>query len=247
MMADPRALVLAARRRGWEPVELRAGVADMAPLLLGYAPFALVIGAAIADSSAPAAGWMGIWLILGGSAHLATVRSIDSAPALVAIATGLLIHARLIVYSASLAERWRRQPGWFKLVAAPFVIDPTWAAAEARADRPSTPEEERSYYLGASVFLTAGWATLITVGMFVGARLGSQLGLGVTIPLCLVTMVAPRLLDRESAPTVLVAALVAVVGRGWIPGSAMVVAIVLGCTAGMAGASRRTSSTGGTS
>lgn len=234
MIGHPEMLEAPARPARWVGDELRAGAVATAPLLLGYAPFALVIGAAIAESSAPAAGWAGIWLILGGSAHLATVRAIDTAPALVAVATGLLIHVRLVVYSASLAERWRRQPRWFKALAAPFVIDPTWAAAEARADRPATAEEERSYFAGAVLLLVTSWATLITLGMLVGTQIGDRFGLGVTIPLCLVALVGPRLLERDSVRTVVVAGAVAVLGRSWVPGSAMVVAIALGCLAGMA-------------
>ena len=51
--------------------DARAGVVAMVPFVLGYAPFALVIGAAVAKSGDPLAGWSGSWLIYGGSAHLA--------------------------------------------------------------------------------------------------------------------------------------------------------------------------------
>ena len=73
-------------------------------------PFALVIGSAAADHGTPLAGWAGSWLIFGGSAHLAAIRTLDDAGAVAAILTGLLINARLLVYSASLARRWAGQP-----------------------------------------------------------------------------------------------------------------------------------------
>ncbi|MFM2076504.1 MAG: hypothetical protein RJA49_394, partial [Actinomycetota bacterium] len=57
----------------------RAGMLAMLPLIAGYLPFALVVGAAVAEHGTPWAGWAGSWLIYGGSAHLATVRTLDKA------------------------------------------------------------------------------------------------------------------------------------------------------------------------
>ena len=109
--------------------DIRAGFMTMVPFVVGLAPFALVIGATAANTSDPLAAWSGSWLVYGGSAHLAVLRSVD-AGLLVAVAGALLINARLLAYSASLAQRWRDQPRWFRLVAAALVIDPTWAVAE---------------------------------------------------------------------------------------------------------------------
>ena len=92
----------------------------------------------------PLAGWAGSWLIYGGSAHLATIRTLDEAGAVAAILTGLLINARLLVYSASLARRWREQPRWFRVVAAGLIIDPTWAAAERHAEAVRRPASATS-------------------------------------------------------------------------------------------------------
>ncbi len=61
------------------------------PLALGYVPFALVVGAALAEQGGGAAGWAGSWLVYGGSAQLAALRSLDSAGAAVALLTGLVV------------------------------------------------------------------------------------------------------------------------------------------------------------
>ena len=82
----------------------------IAPLLIGFAPYAVVVGSVIGAHSSPAAGWAGTWLIFGGSAHLATLNALDDGSALLAALTGLLVNARLLVYSASLGGRWRHQP-----------------------------------------------------------------------------------------------------------------------------------------
>src|SRR5262249_35973589 len=99
---------------GCGPPPARQGALTMRPMLVGYAPFALVIGSAAADHGAGVAGWAGSWIVFGGSAQLAAIRTIDQAGAVAAILTALLIHARLVVYSTSLARSWTQQPRWFR-------------------------------------------------------------------------------------------------------------------------------------
>ena len=119
----------------------RAGVTAIAPLVIGFAPFALVVGATIGAASNHEAGIAGSWLIYGGSAQIATVRALETGGALTAILAALLINTRLLVYSASLSQHWRDQPLWFRVMAAPMIVDPVWAVAEARALEPGSPRE----------------------------------------------------------------------------------------------------------
>ena len=57
--------------------DVLAGAAAMAPLVVAYAPFALVIGSTVATLDQPVAGWAGSWLIYGGSAHLAALQGLS--------------------------------------------------------------------------------------------------------------------------------------------------------------------------
>ena len=115
----------------------RAGVTAIAPLVIGFAPFALVVGATIGAASNHEAGIAGSWLIYGGSAQIATVRALETGGALTAILAALLINTRLLVYSASLSQHWRDQPLWFRVTAAPMIVDPVWAVAEAALSSPA--------------------------------------------------------------------------------------------------------------
>jgi predicted branched-subunit amino acid permease len=212
--------------------DVRAGFLAMVPFVVGYAPFALVIGAAVADSADPVAGWSGSWLIYGGSAHLAVLRSLD-AGLLVAVAGGLLINARLLAYSASLAQRWRNQPRWFRIVAAAMVIDPTWVAADRHAATGASEAAQRRFFLTAGVVMGAGWSALIAVGAVAGGRLDA-LRLEVVVPLCLATMVGPMLRDRGGRAAVIAAASVATLGSRLPTGAVLLVAIAAGALAGAA-------------
>lgn len=209
---------------------VRAGIASMAPLVVAYVPFALVIGTVLADHGGLALGLVGTWTIFGGSAHLATVRTFANAGATVAVLTGLLVNARLFVYSAGLAHHWRRQPVWFRLAAAALVIDPTWAAAERHAsDRPD-PVAQRRQFLAAGITLGVGFSTTVAVGMLLGNRLPTG-ELTFAVPLCLVALVGPSLRQRTDLRVVVVAATVALLTQSLPWGTGLLVATAAGCVA----------------
>jgi predicted branched-subunit amino acid permease len=216
------------RDAGPEVRAVRAGVAAALPFVVGLAPFAFVIGSAAAEGDA-LAGWAGSWLVYGGSAHLATLRAIGSGLA-IAVATGLIVNARLLVYSASLASRWRTQPRWFRLVAAALVIDPTWAIVEGRPPAHS-PADERRFFLAAGLALGAGWSTMIAVGAAAGGRVGSA-HLAVAVPVCLAALVAPALRQARTRRVFLVAAVTAWLASGAPAGVAVLIAIGAGALAG---------------
>jgi predicted branched-subunit amino acid permease len=221
---------LAERRSERTKDDVRAGVLAMVPFVVGLAPFALVIGAAAAASADPIAGWSGRWLIYGGGAHLAVLRSLD-AGLVVAVAGGLLINARLVAYSASLAQRWRDQPRWFRVVGAAFVIDPTWAAAERHAAAGASDASQRRFFLAAGVTLGVGWSTLIAIGVIAGGRLDG-VDLEMVVPLCLAALVGPALRDPANRTAMVAAGLVAAFGSSWPPGTTLLAAIVAGTLTG---------------
>ena len=205
----------------------------MAPIVIGYAPFAFVLGSAIAAHAEPVAGWAGIWPIFGGSAHLSVLRAVDEgAGALLAIAIGLLVHARLALYSASLAPKWHDQPTWFRLVAAAILIDPTWALADARASRPGSAADYRRYYLAAALTLGIGWTLMVTVGTMLGHRIGGGFGLDLTIPLCMVGLVGPRLIRWSDAGIAAAAGVVVWSTSAWPAGTGLLLAIGAGVAVG---------------
>ena len=208
----------------------RHGVTAMAPFVVGYAPFALAVGAVVAGHGDRIAGWTGSWLIYGGSAHLSTLRTLDRSGLLLAILAGTLVNARLIIYSTSLATRWSNQPTWFRLVAAPLIIDPTWALTDTQGD-PGTPAAERRFFLAAGLTLGVGWSTMIALGAVVGSRVDAA-HLAIAAPLCLAALVGPHLRLTGTRLVCAVAAVTAVAGRQLPGGTGLLAAIAAGCAAG---------------
>lgn len=211
--------------------DLRAGIASMAPLVVAYVPFALVIGTAVADHGGLPAGITGTAVIFGGSAHLATIRSLERAGVAAALLAGLVVNARLVVYSVGLARRWRGQPRWFRLVAAAFIIDPTWAVAERLAEECPDPGRQRRRFLAAGATLGVGFTATVAVGVVTGTRLGMP-DLEVAVPLCLVALVGPSLHRAEDRRVVGAAAVIALLTAGWPSGTGLLAATLGGCLAG---------------
>lgn len=211
--------------------DIRAGAVSMLPMVLAYVPFALVIGTVLAEHGGVLVGVVGTWSIFGGSAHLATVRTADRAGIAIAVLTGLLVNARLLVYSAGLARHWRTQPRWFRFAAAALVIDPTWAAGERLATECPDEAAQRRRFLAAGITLGVGFSATVAVGMVIGTRL-STADLAIAVPLCLLALVGPALRQPANRRVVVVAATVALVTTDLPAGTGLLAAIVAGCLAG---------------
>ena len=93
-------------------------VRDLAPVVLGLAPFAMLIGVtAVRSGLGAGTGVLSSALLLGGSGQLTALTMIAggaSPRALLAAVT--LVNARFLLYAAALEPRFRDQPRWFRWV-----------------------------------------------------------------------------------------------------------------------------------
>jgi predicted branched-subunit amino acid permease len=191
--------------------EFRRGIFAMVPLFAGYVPFACLVGVAVAGSVQPAAAWAGVWLIFAGSAHLTVIQLVDSgAGVLTAATTALLVNARLMLLSATLAPYWRGTRIRSRLLAAATLVDPTWMLAAPRFARSSDAAAGRRFYSGASAALWVGWTMAVTIGVAAGSVIPSGAGLDLLAPLCLMSIVAAPLRTARGAACVSAAAVTAV-------------------------------------
>jgi predicted branched-subunit amino acid permease len=182
----------------------------MLPLLVGVAPFGLVVGVTVAELGLPhLAGWSLAWLVYAGSAQLAAVSLLaGSASAVVVIASVVVINLRLALYSAAMAPHWRGTSTVWRLAAAYLLVDPSFAVGTESYDGSRPRRQAHLHYLGAGLVLWAGWLAVIGIGVTAGATLPAWLRLETVGPLYLVTRVV--LSARSVAAQVGVAVAVAV-------------------------------------
>lgn len=240
-------------RAGPHRRDLRDGALAMAPLAAGYAPFAVAIGMAAGASRDPLAAWAGSLLIFGGSAHLLVIDLVDSGAGLwAAVAAAVVVNARLLVFSATLAPLWRGTSVLRRLLAAAVVIDPLWALTSRRAAQPGTAAEHRRYYAGAASVLVLAWPAAMGAGLLMGgsaagggsgaASVGAASLLAMCVPACLAAVVGPHLRTSAGTRAVVAAVLVGWLTRGWPEGTGLLTAMAAAALAGSGPRRRRSRS-----
>lgn len=204
MPSQPPLLREPAARGTHTPTTARAvaaeGARDMLPLALGYMPFAVTIGAAIAAGPLNRlAGWSGAPIVAAGTAHLTLVDLLSGgAGVLAAVVAALVINLRLVAYGAGLVPWFAGETRRSRLLLSWFVIDPTYLLAVERFDRDDPgPSLRRSYFLGLAAVLYPLWCVGVGVGVIAGAVVPAALELGMAAPLMMVGMLA-LVLDRAS-------------------------------------------------
>ena len=237
--AEPTVLATSVQAAG-DPVgpDLLAGARAMAPMLLAYAPFGLLVGAAVAESDHPWAAWLSTWTIYGGAAHLAVLDLLErDAGALTAALVGLLVNARMIAYAVSLAPTWRETGVLSKVAAAATLTDATWGLATGLDGGPRT---RRRYYFGAGIVLWVGWPALVTLGVLVGG-LVSAVPVATLLPsFTLGALAVGQLRSRPALAAGAAAACVACATAGLDAGPALALCALAGASAAaMAHRSRR--------
>lgn len=154
--------------------EVIRGLRASIPVLLGFIPFALVLGA-----QATQKGFSVIEVPLmtglnfGGGSEFAVVRLWTSPPhMLLIVATSFLVNSRHILMGATFAPYLRHLPRKQALPALFFMCDESWAMALADARQLSINRISLPYYLGLSAGLYLTWVVCTALGAALGPTIG---------------------------------------------------------------------------
>ena len=190
------------------------GMRAMLPNLVGLAPLGLAIGAAAAASGLPTgSGWLAAVLIYSGSAQLAAIDLLaHGASTVLVVATVLVINARLLIYSGTLAVRWRGTGRGFRLLAGYLLVDPSFVVGAEGYQKQRAPYAGHAHYLGAASLLWVTWQAAIVLGSTVGSVVPAGLHLDFLVVLYLIALLVPKLTSAPVRAGVLVGAGAAVAG-----------------------------------
>lgn len=188
-----------------------AGAKDVSPIILGIIPFGLVAGAAVVEAGfglLEAVG-MSLFVNAGASQIAATALFNEGAPIWVAIGTALVINARMLIYSASLAPVLApRATRRGKIMLGHPLVDQAYAVTMTQG-RFRDDIDVVPYYVGSWAILASVWQVANIVGALAGSFVPPEWSLEFTVPLVFLAMLVPALKRRTDIEVALVTAFAA--------------------------------------
>jgi len=215
----------------------REGIRDGMAVVVGYIPFALALGAAFGSAGVdPFIAWLSSPVMIAGAAQLVTVEMLGAGMgAAVVLTTALVVNARHVLYSATMASlvgHWRRRARW---IAAYLLADPMFALAVARfraGDSVERRSADRSYFFAASWACWTGWLVLTGAGVLLGHLLPATLPLDVATPLTFLLLLLPSLETSAMRAAAVTGGAVAVIASGLPLGLGLLAGALAGVAAG---------------
>lgn len=192
----------------------------MLPLWLGAAPFGVIYAvSAIAAGLTPAQTVaMSLLVFAGASQFTAVGMAAAGAGPLAITLTTLVVNARHLIMSASLAPHLRGVGPWRRLLLAAQLTDESYAVGMGRfLEGRGSP----AFLAGCNLSLYTCWPLSALAGVLLGSIIPdpAAYGLDLVFPLTFVGLLVPLLKDRANRPAALIAALLTVAGALWLPGS----------------------------
>jgi 4-azaleucine resistance transporter AzlC len=149
------------------------GARESLPIVAAAAPFGLLFGALAVDNglSVGEAVLMSATVFAGASQMVGIeLFGSDVAPWLIVFSV-FAVNFRHVLYSAALGRKMGLIPGWRKALAFFFLIDPQFAAAEARSEKgkPLT----LSWYMGMALPIYVLWVLEAWLGALFGSLIAN--------------------------------------------------------------------------
>lgn len=162
--------------------EIRGALRDSLPLLVALVPFGMVYGAFAIDAGLTIPQTLGFSaFVYAGASQLLALQLIALGTPLWGIALSVFaLNIRHVLYSASIGRRMLRFGGAAKPFAFFLLVDPLFAAAEARTVRGALT---KSYYFTYGLVLYTSWFLSSLLGALFGGLIEDPVALGLDMVL----------------------------------------------------------------
>jgi 4-azaleucine resistance transporter AzlC len=207
------------------------GVKDILPMVVAYAPIALLWGAISASKGLDPlqALAMSAWGYSGASQFVAMDLWAQPLPMITLIAALLVVNLRHVLMSASISRHMRHMRGTVVGALMFWLTDEAWAMLERRA---LVRELNASYYLGVAVPIWPTWFGCAFLGNLLGAQFGDGkfIGLDFAFSAMFIAVLAGFWKGPRTGLVLVASAAAAVVAKLYLPGTWYIMA---GAIAGM--------------
>lgn len=195
------------QRRAW-----REGLLLGAPTLLGIAAWGMVVGIAMVKSGLTVfqASVMTL-LVFAGSAQLASLPLLAAhAPIWVIFATAVVVNLRFVIFSVLLAPHFSHLP-WRQRLGLGYVSGDIAVGLFAQRYPHETPDPAKVPFLKGLIYPNwLSWQVGSLTGIFLGAAIPAEWGLGFAGTLAIICVTVPLIMGRAALCGVLVSGAVAV-------------------------------------
>jgi 4-azaleucine resistance transporter AzlC len=211
------------------------GVRATAPVMVGVVPFGLVAGAAAVGAGLSVLQAMALSVVVfAGASQLAIIDLLSRDAALVVVVgTALVINARLVMYSASLAPHLLEDNSRWRALVAYVLTDQAFALSVTRyAEGLEGVERKRWYYLGTALPLWVVWQLCTIAGALVGTQVPAWLPLEFAVPLTFLALLVPAIESRPTLAAALVGGGIATLGVAMPFNLGLLIGAIAGVLAG---------------
>lgn len=221
--------------------EIKRGAVAALPVVAGFVPFALVLGAQATQKG------LQVWQVslltglnFGGGSEFAAIALWTLPPQIVLlVAVTFMVNSRHLLMGAVLAPLLKNRPKRQTLAALFFMCDESWAMglADAQQRQKAGLRDAFSmpYYMGVALVLYGCWIVFTALGAVLGPMLGDleQWGFHMAFPAVFLVLLRGMWKGFVAARPWLVSLVVAIIAHYCLPGAWYVAA---GAAAGMAAA-----------
>lgn len=212
--------------------DFKSGLADTWPMMLAFAPIAMLWGtlAAAKGFSPLEAMLMSALVYAGASQFVAIDMWAYPLPIALMVFTVFIINIRHMLYAASISRHMGEIPSRWHIPLMYILTDEAWALLERKAlSHPLT----LGYFVGIAFPLWPTWFLSSAIGAFIGTKLPDPalIGLDFAFAAMFITILAGFWKGPRTGAVIITSAAVAVLAKIYLPGAWY---IVLGGLAGVA-------------
>lgn len=214
----------------------REGVRVGIPTLFGIAAWGVVVGVAMIKSGMTIAQSLGMtFFVFAGTAQLAALPLIAvGAPVSVVFVTALVINLRFVIFSAILAPHFAHLPWRTRLVLGYTAGDLTVALFLQRFPSEEPARGKLSFLRGLLYPNWAAWQVGSIIGIFLGAAVPAEWGLGFAGILAMLCIMVPLMQNVASVCAVLIAGVTGVLANDLPYKLGLLLAVVVGMVCALA-------------
>lgn len=178
---------------------IKDGIKVVLPLIPGILPFALIAGTAAAEAGIPFFPALGLSVfVFAGASQLVFIELWNQeAPALILLATVLLVNLRFTMYSATMAPYLQSLSLSQRIPFAYLLTDQ--AALLSLPEFEKEPISARYFYLAGGLSLWVVWQIGSAAGILLGVGVPQSWSLDFAMPLSFLALLIPAIKNKTTA------------------------------------------------